>query len=515
MGRKFLLSLLIIGIVFNFSLIVSKSAPLFVEETHAEEELLLSALEEDLAKAKEELKEAEGALSKTTSEGEKAILSERISLINLRIEGLEESIRVAAGATIPIVEEPTEEGETATPEPEEEKGFLQSEELELGKEASVAKVGLGSLEKGLEELKANKEKAEEDLAKLETLLYAKKTEEGVKSSELEALHESVAESKQNIVNLEKDIALQEEKITNANYQLEISEQKLAILRAQTVSDTKESFSVLLEQSKTYLKGLSAFIPELASGLMVLLFFYLFAKLCHFLVNRHARKKRHHIAYYNLIANLCWFVVLFFGMIAFLQIIGLGKVISALLASIGLIGFALGLSLQDILKNVFAGILISIEEPFDINDHVIVDKFEGFVKKIRLRTTLVETFAGEFVFIPNSLVINASVVNCSDKGRRRFDIDVGVAYGSDLKKAEKVGLEALSNIEAILKDPAPMVHSRSLDDSSVGLRFYYWLEPQHTSVLGTKAEVVHAIHEAYKKENIEIPFPQRDIHTKNN
>jgi MscS family membrane protein len=183
-----------------------------------------------------------------------------------------------------------------------------------------------------------------------------------------------------------------------------------------------------------------------------------------------------------------------------------------IASAGIAGIVLGFAAQDTLSNLFAGVSIFADRPYRIGDMIHLDSGErGRVTRIGLRSTRMLTRDHIEITIPNSIMAQAKILNETGGPSRKFRIraKVGVAYGSDLEKVRQTLLEAASLCPSILQEPPPVVRLRELAESSLDYEVMIWIEDPDTRGL-VLDEVLSSIYTRLGEENIEIPFPQRDV-----
>ena len=185
-------------------------------------------------------------------------------------------------------------------------------------------------------------------------------------------------------------------------------------------------------------------------------------------------------------------------------------ISAMVAAAGL---AVGLALQGSLSNFAGGVLILIFRPFSVDDFISADGVSGTVVDITILYTIIRTADGLRIVVPNGNLSNAVVTNYSIEPLRRVDIKIGVAYDSDLEKVEKVLLSLTEGNELILgDDKAPVVVPGEYADSSINLTLRVWVNRQDYWTVFNG--LTKAIKPAFDANGIEIPFPQMDVHVKN-
>lgn len=189
-------------------------------------------------------------------------------------------------------------------------------------------------------------------------------------------------------------------------------------------------------------------------------------------------------------------------------IEVGSVVLGLSAVIGLI---LGFGMQDTLTNLAAGVWIAALRPIDMGEVVEVAGKTGKVNAVGIMSTELLTPDNVLITIPNKLVWGNVITNYTRMPTRRVDVNVGVAYGTDLDKAIKIAMNLMQNHPKVLKDPAPTVVITELADSSINLQLRAWAKTE--DYWAVKGDLTKDIYKAYMKEGIEIPFPQMDVHIK--
>ena len=206
----------------------------------------------------------------------------------------------------------------------------------------------------------------------------------------------------------------------------------------------------------------------------------------------------------LIASIARYIILIVALVAVLGSFGIQT--TSIIAVMGAAGLAVGLALQGTLSNVAAGVMLLFLRPFQINDWIETGSNSGTVTEIGLFSTIISTFDNVFISVPNSQIWGQTIINHSRNNTRRMDIDIGIAYSTDLDHAEKVML-ALTDDARVLKTPPAQFLVVSYGDSAivVRLRLYarndvYW--PLYW-------DMMRAVKPALDAAAIEIPFPQRD------
>lgn len=183
--------------------------------------------------------------------------------------------------------------------------------------------------------------------------------------------------------------------------------------------------------------------------------------------------------------------------------------ASVIAVLGAATLAIGLALQGTLSNVAAGVMILIFRPFEVGQAISVGGISGSIVEIGIFTTTFKTFDGLAIVAPNARIWGNEITNFSTNDTRRLDIAVGIGYEDDMDKAIDVLLKMLQDEERVLKDPAPEVMVSELGDSSVNLIVRSWILREN--FWSTKWDLTKRTKEVLDKNEINIPFPQRDIH----
>jgi small-conductance mechanosensitive channel len=181
--------------------------------------------------------------------------------------------------------------------------------------------------------------------------------------------------------------------------------------------------------------------------------------------------------------------------------------------VGALSVGIGFGLQNVVNNFVSGLILLAERPVKVGDRIIVGDQQGIVKRIKVRATEIQTFDRANVFVPNSEFISKPVTNLTYADKMgRIIIPVGVAYGSDTRKVRDTLLKIASEHPGVLKDPAPSAVFRGFGDSALNLELRCFLEEVEKAI-GVTSDICFSIDDEFRKEGIEIPFPQRDVNLK--
>jgi potassium efflux system protein len=202
-------------------------------------------------------------------------------------------------------------------------------------------------------------------------------------------------------------------------------------------------------------------------------------------------------------------VTFVGGFVALQTWGIDLSSLALVASV--LGVGIGFGLQNLANNFVSGIVISLERPVRVGDYIQVGELIGTVERIGGRSTQVRTRDNISIVVPNSQLLENEVVNWTlGDPRTRLHLAVGVAYGSDLRRARAALLDAAASHPGVLAKPAPEVDLDGFGESSLELDLEVWTDdPRKEEDL--KSDLYYRIEQTLRQHGIEIPFPQRDLH----
>ncbi|MGB6269518.1 MAG: mechanosensitive ion channel domain-containing protein [Olleya sp.] len=187
-----------------------------------------------------------------------------------------------------------------------------------------------------------------------------------------------------------------------------------------------------------------------------------------------------------------------------------KLTGLLAASAGLL-LGIGLALQVFFQDIISGIFILVDQSVHVGDIIEIDGKVGRVEEIKLRTTRAVTIDNKVLVIPNHLYLTNSLYNWTQNGTTtRETVDVGVAYGSDVKMVEKLLLDAAKSCDLVFNQPEPTVIFTDFGDSSLNFKVAFTIEDSFNARI-PKSEIRFEIDRLFRENNITIPFPQRDIH----
>lgn len=251
------------------------------------------------------------------------------------------------------------------------------------------------------------------------------------------------------------------------------------------------------------------LPSLIAALVVFAVGLYIASIVRRLVRRGLERRTQNSQPITLLSQLSyWLVVILVAAIS-LQMVGFN--LTAFLAGLGIAGITIGFALQDVSKNFIAGVLMLIQQPFDIGEFIMVDDYAGTVEAIDLRATQVRTADGKLVLIPNGEVMVSAITNFSEAEKRRVAISTGVAYESDPDAVRQTALAAITNIEGLISDPLPDVLFENFGNTTMDLTIYFWIDTSQTNVASAKDAGLKAIKSAFEQAQIDMPLPAQTVY----
>ncbi len=250
-----------------------------------------------------------------------------------------------------------------------------------------------------------------------------------------------------------------------------------------------------------------------SIIVIIFVFWAAAVLSDIAEGRLNKLKRLRAANRALFLKIIQIAIYFVSFLFTLDILGID--LTALTVFSGALGIGLGFGLQKISSNFISGIILLLEKSVEQGDLVeMTDGTFGFVRKANARFTLLETVDGREILIPNEDFITSRVINWTYSNTKgRIEIPIGVSYASDIEKARDLILEAANAHPLSIDKPEPVCFLRTFGDSSVDFILHFWVADITTGRWAPQSEVMFDIWNKFKKHNIEIPYPQRDLHLK--
>lgn len=254
----------------------------------------------------------------------------------------------------------------------------------------------------------------------------------------------------------------------------------------------------------FLKLLPGLIAALVIFLIGLLLTYLITRALRLALQR--RKTKPEAT--TLLVRITYISLLIATLMISLQQIGFN--LTAFLAGLGILGFTVGFALQDVSKNFVAGLLLLLQQPFNVGETIEVVGYIGEILEIDLRASRMRDQDGRIVLIPNADVFTNPIINYSQAEFRRIEILMGVAGESDLDLTRKTALEAIRGVEGFVDEPAPNVIFQRFGEYAIELGVYFWINTAVNNPLRAKDAAIQLVNAAFLKNKIKMPTPYQAL-----
>ncbi len=243
---------------------------------------------------------------------------------------------------------------------------------------------------------------------------------------------------------------------------------------------------------------------------ILLLFSVTRWLTHWLVTRLLARSKVELGVRLAVGAIIRYVIIAVGLIVILQAAGIN--LSTLTILAGALGVGVGFGLQNITNNLVSGFILLIERPIKVGDRIEVGQVTGDVVNISLRSTTVVTNDNIAIIVPNSEFVSNSVTNWSYTDRDvRFNFPIGVSYRSDPELVRRLLIQVAEQHPGVLKDPKPDALLLEFGDSALNFMLRVWTKQYATTPGVLRSELNFVVSKTFKAHDIEIPFPQRDLH----
>ena len=275
-------------------------------------------------------------------------------------------------------------------------------------------------------------------------------------------------------------------------------------------DSLTPIQTATQQLTSMVKSTIQLLPNLLIAVVVFIIFWFIAKFSRRLIKNFTKRKKSRNLGLVLARLSQGFIILVGAFIALAIIIPSFKP-GDLVQLLGVSGVAVGFAFRDILQNFLAGILILITEPFVIDDQIVFNDFEGTVEEIQTRATMIRTYDGTRIVIPNAELFTNSVKVNTAFEKRRLQYDIGIGYSDDIAKAKRIILEVLQNDPDAIADPPPEALVVDLADFTINIRARWWVKPPcRAEVINSQDAVLTELCNKLVAAGIDLPFPTQQI-----
>ena len=253
------------------------------------------------------------------------------------------------------------------------------------------------------------------------------------------------------------------------------------------------------------------IPNFIVAVIIAIIFSFIARLAGKGMKKVLRRSLDSTQIADLMASIFKVIVLSVGVFIALDFMGLKSTVTSLLAGAGIVGLAIGFAFQDMTENLIAGIAMGIRKPFKAGDVIETDNVFGSVHSINLRNTLIESFYGQLILVPNKILFRNVLRNYSTLGVRRIEVPVGISYADDIEKASEVIVDKINQLDFVILKNETAVYAEGFGDSSINLLVWFWIKyPGEPDFMTVRHKGVVAVKQALDAADISIPFPIRTL-----
>lgn len=272
-----------------------------------------------------------------------------------------------------------------------------------------------------------------------------------------------------------------------------------------------AYNLIVDKLTLWLKEFIKLLPNIALAALVLVLGFFVARWLKTLIGKLIRKMVSNETLENLFTSLVHIFLLGVTVFIALSVLQLDKAVTSILAGAGIVGLALAFAFQDIAANFMSGVFLSLRRPLHKGDIVQIKDYMGKVMEINLRDTVIKTFQGKMVIIPNKDVFQNPIENFSLLRKRRMDLEVGISYGDDLEKVKDITLNAVANLKGISKDDETTLFFTEFGDSSINFVLRIWVNSaEQPDYMQVRSDAIISIKKAYDDNDIMIPFPIRTL-----
>lgn len=272
-------------------------------------------------------------------------------------------------------------------------------------------------------------------------------------------------------------------------------------------DLDKAYQLISHKIITWINDFVRLLPNiLVSALLLVIGIYV-AKLIKKIAANLIQRISDNRALNNLFTSVIYIFVIAVTLFTVLSVLKLDTAVTSILAGAGIIGLALAFAFQDIASNFISGIFISFRRPLRVGHIVKVKDYMGKVEEINLRDTILRTFQGQMVIIPNKDVFQNPIENFSILGKRRLDLNIGVSYGEDLEQVKQVTMETLKGMEHLAADEQITMFYQEFGGSTINFVLRLWIDsPEQAVYLSAGSDAIVRLKKAYDKNSIVLPFP---------
>lgn len=264
--------------------------------------------------------------------------------------------------------------------------------------------------------------------------------------------------------------------------------------------------LIFGQLESWGKTAVVLVPNLVVALLVIFFFNFVSRYVRRLVVRSFNRFSNNVSLINLTGTVAQLLALLMGLFIALDVLGLEKTVTSLLAGAGVLALAVGFAFQDLTANFISGTIIAIQRPIEVGNIVETNGFQGRVVNIKLRSVVLDNGAGQTIEIPSKDVFQKPIINFSRTGLQRVELTAGVSHLDDLGKAQKVAIGAVKALPFIRKDKPVEMHYKGVTIEMVQFLVWFWIDPSKADATKALSEAIKAVKQAFRENDVLMMFP---------
>jgi small conductance mechanosensitive channel len=277
----------------------------------------------------------------------------------------------------------------------------------------------------------------------------------------------------------------------------------------------DAFRPAVETLRGWLVGFVHILPHIIAASIAILFFWTLATIIRRKLKnpleRVFRKSHSADTLVKISGYLIYYSCVAVGILLAASVLGLDKIFTSMLASVGVVGLVAGYAFKDVAANFFAGAVLSLRRPFKKGDLIEVAETFGSVSDIDLFYTTIVTRDGQIVFAPNQSIYASPIVNYSALGARRIVLSTGVSYGDDLEQVREIALNTIKSFKFLKPDEPIDLFFTDIGGSSYNFQVRYWIEFENqTQFRNALSEGIIYIKKAFEANGISIPYPVQTL-----
>ena len=268
---------------------------------------------------------------------------------------------------------------------------------------------------------------------------------------------------------------------------------------------EDALKLVFLRLEGWLKLAITHLPDLLLAVAVVFLFSRLAVYCRQFVVKNLNRVSDNPALVNLTGTVVRLTVSCVGLFYALGLVGLDKTVTSLLAGAGVVALAIGFALQDLTTNFISGTIIALQRPIQVNDIIETNGYTGRVISVKLRSIMLDNFAGQTIELPSKDVFQKPIVNYTRSGERRIELSAGISYADDPNLAQRIAIEAIGSLPFLQANKSVEMHYRAFTLDMVQFYVWFWIDPAKTNPAVATSEAIKSLKKAFDARNILIVF----------